>query len=593
MKKFKASIFVVVMILGCLLLVTSTTLTVVIKPKAASELELDSELISVRVKGMDYVYGKSDPIQLITDQVFSFGATMKNTGAATWGQDGAERGSGLISRDPDYGTTFATAFILPGQGTKVLPGQTKSYGAQLRAPATAGKYIMKWQQADWPVLGSVSPGYTTRPFFGELIIVDVIVTERSEEAPAQPGRVSGVIDRYDFNYEGSFFLPPVTGVSNDDKDFVQSGITLRTVGEEKRMILATGTGSQTAYEVAIPTKLGKIVGSDTSAITMAPLRTIIGRLTPSRSAVNPDPVYNPAENSNASGTIWYDEKDDLLYWTVYNTYLVSGMGIKFPVLRAGKIEQGKLTDVQQWNLPGSLGMGKSWWGGVTNIPESFAEKYTEGKRIALGFGGMFSGVQLCSFGPALAAIAPNIKTGAMDSSQKIFNYPYTANFDNQCTREGNYFGQPYGAKDAVNPWTGFWTPWDKIGSGVFIDLPDKKGYMVFANQAINRLGYDYGSETWLGEYQNVWYFYDYETLGNAAIGRIANNNLTPSSYTTFRYPNGRGSVAGSCFDPETRLLYVYTHAALPGSRNGGRFGGYYSAPAVHVYKVIEGDDYAK
>jgi hypothetical protein len=394
--------------------------------------------------------------------------------------------------------------------------------------------------------------------------VNVKVIPRTEQPPEPTPHVPGIIDISDFEYEGSFSLPRVPGVPQDEKAFFESGITLRTVDGEKRMLLTTGTYAQDVYEVAIP-EPGKFVGNDFSAVPVAELRTVFGNL----------PIDAEASKN---GTMWYDGESGLLYWTNYHAYYTPHSA-SFPVLRSARLDGGVLTEVRQWFLPENTPAHyKSFWGGVTGIPESFSEKYTGGRKLALGFGGSYSIVQTASLGPAFAAVSPDMQTGVM-SFQNVMYYP----FPEACVRDGNYFYSRPGSGFAppTAPWNGTWTSTDGIGSGVFIDLPDKKGYLTFVRQGIGRIGYDYGGSNWNGKYQNAWYFYGYETLGKAATGEIPNKDMIPRSVNIVEYPHDltreNQYVAGSCFDPETRRLYLYTMWALKS--------GLYDDPVVHVYTV--------
>ena len=531
--------------------------------------ELDNEIISVSVSGVDYTHG-STSVNIFTDQVFQFKVVMKNTGTATWGQhlnSSGERGASLLSRDPDYNNTFGTFFISPGQTQVTASGETFTYDASLRAPASPGSYTMTWQMADW--ITPYGDIYQTKPFYGEKVIVTLNIIARTEQQPEPNPRVTGVIDVSDFKYEGSFSLPKVPGVPQDEKAFFHSGISLRTVDGEKRMLLTTGTYNQYLYEVAIP-EIGKFIGNDFSAVPNAPLRTMFGNL----------PKGGVADNN---GTMWYDEENDLLYWTNYHSYYTSGFNALFPVLRSANLEGDVLTEVKQWHLPASTPEHfKSFWGGVTCIPNSFAEKYTNGQKIALGFGGTYSIVQSASQGPALAAITPDMQTGVMNF-QNIMYYP----FPEKCIRDGNYFYSSYNSSgNPTTPWLGLWTTGDRIFSGVFVDTPNKKGYLSFVRQARERLGYDYGGSNWMGKFQNAWYIYDYETLGKAATGETPNNGIIPTDIAIVEYPHDLTKddqyVAGSCFDPETQRLYLYTMKAFK------LYSNLYNDPVVHVYSVIDG-----
>ena len=527
--------------------------------------ELDNEIISVSVNGMDYTHG-STSVTIFTDQVFQFTVAMKNTGTETWGHDllVKERGATFISRDPDYNEIFGTAYISPGQSQKCASGETFIYNASLRAPSDPGLYTMAWQMVDWIIPYEYS--YQTKPFYGKKVTVTINIIARTELPPEPKPHIPGVIDVSDFEYEGSFSLPVVPGAS-DDKAYFPSGITLRTVSGEKRMLLATGTYSQELYEVAIP-EIGKFVGSDFSAVPIAEFRTLFGSL----------PRDIEADNN---GRMWYNEENGLLYWTNYNSYYAPSGKILFPILRTAKLEGGTLTEIRQWVLPETSHF-KSYWGGVTGIPDSFAEKYTNGHKIALGFGGAYSIIQTASLGPSLAAISTDLQTGVM-SFQNIMYYP----FPDACMRDGNYFHASYdGSRNPTAPWLGSWSDKDRIYSGVFVDTPNKKGYVAFVNQAIGRIGYDYGGSNWNGKYQNVWYIYDYETLGKATTGEISNKDIEPANISIMEYPTDLTKkdpfVGGSCFDPETGRLYLYTLNALK------RPGMFNTNPVVHVYTVKDG-----
>ena len=538
---------------------------------SASPSEMDSEIISVSVNGVSYASGDA-AVQLVTDQVFRFTIVVRNTGSATWGQfyDQGQRGATFMSRGPDYNETFGTFLLSPNQGSLVSPDATFTYDMSLRAPAAPGEYTMIWQLADWiiPYIYLPNMDYTTRPFYGEATVVKITVAPRTEQPPPAPPRVAGVLDIYDFEYEGSFSMPSVPGIPQGDyKSFFESGIALRTVNGEKRMLLTTGTYEQSVYEVAIP-KLGKFVGNDSSDIPIAELRTVFGGLPKGAGATT-------------NGTMWYDEESDLLYWTNWHDYYTAGT-LSFPVLRSARLNGGVLTEAQQWFQPEDRGGAplKSFWAGVTRLPDSFAGKYTGGRKLALGFGGNFSINASATWGPSFGAVSVDLQAGGdMDLLPVIYS-----SISNRAFRDGNYFYSGWSTYNPVNPWEGTWSSIDDIRSGVFIDLPDKKGYVTFTRQVIGRIGYDYGGSNWNGRYQNVWYFYDFDTLGAAATGAIGKISVMPSSISIVEFPydvtKDDQKAAGSCFDPETRRLYLYTLNAL-------RRSGLYSDPVVHVYKVKE------
>jgi len=530
--------------------------------QATGALELDAELISVTVDGAAYASGDA-PVTIPAGQVFRFEVAMKNTGTEIWG-DG-ERAASFLSRGPDYNETFGVFFISYGHGKQTAPGETNIYSTILRAPAEPGDYTMIWQLADWVTAYGYT--YTTKPFYGDIVAVKVNAVPRTDAPPPEKPHIPGVLDINDFEYAGSFSLPKVPDVPQDEKAFFNSGITLRTVNGEKRMLLTTGTYQESVYEVAIP-ELGKFSGSDAGDVPVAPLRAVFGNL-----------PLDPAASEN--GTMWYDQTAGLLYWTNLHSYYTSG-AISFQTLRAARLDNGVLTEVKRWFQPHDMGGApmKSFWGGVTRLPDSFAEKYTGGRKLALGFGGTYSIVSTAGWGPSFAAVSLDMQSDEMDLLPVMY---YTQN-GGGCVRDGNYIPLMYYNPLPTAPWLGHWTSGDSIKSGVFIDLPDKNGYVVFARQVIGRLGYDEGGNNWNAKNQNAWYFYDFDTLGQAALGEISKDGIEPSSIAIVKFPYDPTSdnqyVAGSCFDPDTRLLYLYTMFAY-------RTYSMYNDPVVHVYYVKE------
>jgi len=514
-------------------------------------------------------YQPGDPAPTVpADQTFWFSIGVQNTGTSTWGQDSAagQMPASFLSRDPDYNTTFGTFFMSPYQGQNVAPGDSFTYKTGLRAPSTPGTYTMTWQLAEWTTLIDGTTPYASAPFFGPQVTFTINVVARTDSPPTTV-KQPGVVDASDFEYVGSFALPPVPGTDPpDEKTFFTSGITLRTVDGEQRMILGTGTYGQSLYEVAVPTP-GKVVGDDFSAVPQAALRNVFGTL----------PITS---NADSNGTMWYDQSTDTLYWTNYAWYMTGGLD--FPVLQAGSLDSGTLTRTGQWNQPDDLNGAplKAFWGGVTGIPQDFADEYTGGRTLGLGFGGQYSINASVSWGPAIAAVALPL-TGTTMDEVPIFNY----SISDPAPRDGNYFNV---APQPTSPWVGTSTMNDGVGSGVFIDLPDKKGYVTFLHEGIDRIAYDYGGPTWNSQWQNVWNVYSYDSLGQAATGVVPRESVVPSSVGYVTLPNDSATnafqrIAGSAFDPATRLLYVYSLGAEP----AGVAGTLYDQPLVDVYYVSQ------
>ena len=65
--------------------------------------DIDSSVESIRINGARYIHGVSSPIEIITDEIFSFQVVLRNTGITTWGRNEStgEHGASLLSRgDP-------------------------------------------------------------------------------------------------------------------------------------------------------------------------------------------------------------------------------------------------------------------------------------------------------------------------------------------------------------------------------------------------------------------------------------------------------------------------------------------------------------
>ena len=505
-----------------------------------------------------------------TDQVFCLAITMKNVGTATWGTPALALPTvSYLTRSPDFNTSFGPFYLSASQGAVIAPGENQMNISGLRAPSTPGVYTMTWQAAEWD---SIPNDPSSAAFFGPQMTLTVNVVARTDSPPPTPSKVPGVIDSSDFQYVGSFALPDVPTASSDEKTYFNSGLTLRKVGGEERMILATGTYDQTLYEVAIPTPV-KVVGSDISNVPVAPLRTTFGPL----------PIVPDADSN---GGMWYDQATDQLYWTNYVWYTAQVPQTN-PTLQAGSIAGGTLVKTSDWYEPDPRSTPQSaFWGGVTPIPQDFANQYTGGKTLGMGFGGNNLSAAN-SPGPALAAVDVSGPSGSTMVEQPIFSYLWAqyGTTAGQSPRDGNYLigRQPATYAQPASPWQGYWTYGDRVGSGVFIDLPGQQGYVAFTQQIVGRVAYDFGGYIWNPSTENVWYFYDYQTLGKAATGQIAGYDVAPSSTTTMDLPNTATSanqwIAGSAFDPTTRLLYVYAMRAV------GLVGCCSQPPLVDVYYV--------
>ncbi len=303
------------------------------------------------------------------------------------------------------------------------------------------------------------------------------------------------------------------------------------------------------------------------------------------------PKIGDLQHIGPNGGLCWDEDSKILYWTFYHGYWTGG---GFPLLGASRLQDdGKITSVGRWRLPQTVNKWKSYWGGVTKLSADFARRYTGGRTMALGFGGYYSICGSCSRGPALAAIAPpDPNRDELDITESLC-YPDPA----AAPRDGDYF---YGLGNfwydvPKGPKQGAWTMDDWCRSGVFVDLPEKYGYIAFIKLANGRIGYDYGAIGATGA-SHWWYFYDPKDLGEAAKGLKKPSEIVPHGMAKISYPGQgeealrqaqkrgtvhvggiAGSVTGVCFDEQEKLLYVCKTCSIKV--------GMELHPCVNVYRV--------
>lgn len=515
---------------------------------------MDAQLVSCLV-----------PNSLVTDEVFQAEITLKNTGTKTWGQNEGQTAMTLVSKGPDFNTIWGTYFIIMGQGNMVKPGETFTFTSYLKAPNTPGRYDFSWRALNAIPVGGL-PVDRTKAQFGVTVSRQVTVTQRKDLPPPGSLQQEGILDSSDFEYMGSF-IP--CGVEGHESTYTDSGLALRNINGEKHLLLRTGTYNYRLYELKIP-QLGKVENSSIKGVPTAQLVRDWGEL-----------KYNEKigdETIGSNGGMWLDEKTNLLYWTHYNSYFCGGPA-DFPQLAVTKLNNdGTKTNKGYWYIPDTPAKYKGYWGGITKLSDGFAKTYTGGRDLALGFGGVYSICGTASRGPALGAIARPGTSGSKLDLVEMMTYPDPI----ASPRDGSYFSNVgYWGDQPENPWEGKWTSSDICRAGVFIDLPDKKGYLAFVQQATGRIGYDYGGYNCDGNYQNSWYFYNLKDLGAAAKGSKSPTSIVPSSFTIVKYPvEYRNTwISGACFDEETRMIYVYAKQSIP-----QRYG---SAPMIHGYRVTE------
>ena len=514
---------------------------------------------------LDAKFIKMDPLpkKLLTGQVFRVAITMKNTGTRSWGPAIKDH-SVLRPQAPRDNTTWRTHFITQGQGTNCKPGSEFTYASYLKAPARPGEYVFQWRVARMD-RGSYKGPATP---FGEATPRAVVKVEKRPEEPrlpappAQDPSEKRVLGFDDFEYVGSFRIPDRAG---QDLPFSHSGLALRKMKDgTKRMFFNYTLPGMVLVEVEIPALVKLSTKRSHAALKIAKVTKDWGKLT----VKTPRIAGHDLKEIFPRGGFWWDDERSTLYWTWWHSYWC---GAAPPVLAASKLtEDGQVTNYGPWFVGGNF---KWYWGGVIPLPKDFARKYTGGNRLALGFGTGYSGTYAGSLGPSLGAIArPDPKTNTVATTPLLGYYK-----GDSAPRDGGYFlagGSGWMGKQPDSPTRGYCGSGDLVRNGIFIDTPTKHGFIAFYLQQMGRVGYDYGAGTAAG-YANWWYFYDPKDMGAVAKGLKKPGQVVPRSRTNVTLAGGLplsylSYIAGSCFDEEENLLYVY---------------GVLSKGSIHAYRV--------
>jgi len=236
-------------------------------------------------------------------------------------------------------------------------------------------------------------------------------------------------------------------------------------------------------------------------------------------------------------------------------------------------------------------------GGMVQIPQWFANSYTGGDTLGVGFGGYFSVISSASVGPALAAIAPPNPSanpiGSSLSNIPLLGYPFGA--PDRAHRDTGYTNYYDGGTYPTTPgqWnpangTGYWTWSDSIfDGGAWIDTPSMQGVLVIAKVGQGAVYYQSSDRHALrGAFE--WLVYDPADLAAVASGAKQQWQIQPKyEWTTPSLLggdqngfSGDGSinVGGVVFDPTTNRLYVLVE-------NVYAFNGFEAWPEMYVYQV--------
>jgi hypothetical protein len=396
-----------------------------------------------------------------------------------------------------------------------------------------------------------------------------------------------VVNQSNFTYLGSFLMPTSTG-GGGSAAFSLGGFTMRNVNGQLHF-LATGNAQQggLVYEVNYP-------GIGTGAnLPQAQVTQYWGDIYTGQKWTN-----NGSSGLNSGGNntygLYYDQNSGRLYWNYgwwYNAAYPYDPSLGYSVLNDAT---GTATGVGAWSLTNRP--EKFDRGGVLQIPTWFANRFTGGDTLGVGFGGYYSITSTASFGPALAAIsAPNLNTNPNDSA--LPNIPLIGYPDgtDRAHRDPNYVSYYDGGTYPTQPgaWNpqggvGYWTWSDIVGGATWIDTPTMQGVLYIAKVGQGQVWYQKSDRhAQSGAFE--WLVYDPADLAAVASGAKQQWQIQPKyEWTTPTLPigpydangwqgDGASNIGGIAFDPTTNRLYV--------EANGAWKGGVEYYPEVYVYQL--------
>jgi hypothetical protein len=352
-----------------------------------------------------------------------------------------------------------------------------------------------------------------------------------------------VLREADFEYLGAFALPlQACGFSTQGS---YAGLATRRVGGKLRLITASHRYSNDAlFEVEVP-GWGTQTGKWPVAKTVREWGTAVykGEKGPVRGG----------QGIETHG-LYYEEATGRLYFSFASWYNIPALNS--PSLGYALLNESGPKAFGPWKAPERVAHCQKIRGGSLAIPKWFADRFTGGRTLGLGFGGYYSGVQPCSRGPFLAAAFPPERAGAELDVLPLIDHPA----DHKAVRDPDYRTEI--AWDS-NPkgGDGYWGAMDEIfGGASWIDLPDKHGLLIVATLGHGRVWYE-KSDRHAERIEPWWFVYDPRDL--AAVAKRQNNPWIPRpTFWKVEYrpvPEGgkqKWTTPGCTFDAPTRTLFV-------------------------------------
>jgi hypothetical protein len=396
----------------------------------------------------------------------------------------------------------------------------------------------------------------------------------SEPAPEEPISATPAGSRgekrplgpEDFRFLGAFKLPQKA--CGQSTGYAAGCLALRIVNKRPRLFSDSHIGTGGAvYEVDVPALAKK---------EPYPTATIVrewGDIYQGHKRKANGESY-PLDGEVPTTGLRWDEAEQRLWWVYAQKYNTENQDA--PTFGATRFKGDQLTPEGPWKLD----VAQSWQrGGTLDIPAWFADKYTGGKRLGVGFGGYYSIFEGGSYGPTLSAAAQPTE-GKSPDFITLLAYP----IKHECVRDANYqhTAESWMGRNPVNG-RGTWNATDEIGGevssggAVWIDAADKHGLLFFASLGTGRLAYEDGGVQAAGR-ENALFVYDPADLAKVAQKKGDHWTPTPKFHAWKNpAPAMAGRVAGVAYDAASRKLYVtFINAYIEGEE------GY---PLVVVYQI--------
>ena len=410
-----------------------------------------------------------------------------------------------------------------------------------------------------------------------IVMAAIFVFQVYLQSPLMAG-TKKVLGESDFKYLGAFLMP---GSAAGGDAMFSLGLTHRYV-DGKLRLLSVAWNPQNLYEVEA------LEPSTENALERAEVVMAWGDVTlPAR------------ENTTDGGTgdgyifgLYWDSQASRLYWSYGSAYNTEGADDPSVGCSTLNDTDGTSSAVGVWKFTDRG--PKATNQGVISIPQWFADQYTQGKRLAAGFGGYQSIIAVgpVHLGPALAAFdPPSIDENPTLSSLpyvSLIGYPYTGTCEHRAERDDNYTDD----YESCNPvdGVGHWSWSDQLNQAcVWIDMDQKHGVVFIPLLAMGRQWYE--TSALHAENCSHWiYVYDPDDLADVAQGIKEQWEIQAADKWEIQFPGldyplpgwdsaPKFSVTGATFDSTTNRLYI--------SVREGENIEKYSCHKIYVYEIVD------